>query len=194
MLPAEHPFRDITCEPRGPFAPQIWILGSSTYGAQLAGYFGLPYCFAYFFSDGEGAEEALDAYRRTFQPSAILQKPHCAIVVWGLAAETVEEAEYHYRSRAIQWAVRGRGKFIAMPSPEDALDYPLSEPERARMEAARANALIGPAPEVAARIQALGARLGVDEMVITTGTTSHEARVESYRLFAREFGLQAASG
>src|SRR5579871_2072545 len=83
-LPAEHPFREIICQPQGPTAPEIWILGSSTYGAQLAGFFGLPYCYAHFFTDGEGTEEALDAYRRSFQPSAILSQPHSAIVVAAL--------------------------------------------------------------------------------------------------------------
>jgi luciferase family oxidoreductase group 1 len=188
-LPAEHPFRDIICQPQGPTAPEIWILGSSTYGAQLAGYFGLPYCYAHFFTDGEGTVEALDAYRRTFEPSAILAQPHCAIVVAALAAETLEEAEYWYRSRAVSWAIRGRGKFIAMPSPEEAEAFELTDVERARMAAARKTALIGAAPEVAARCKNLAARLGLDELVITTGATSSAARIKSYELFAREFGL-----
>src|ERR1700733_1607978 len=62
-LPLDHPFRGIQAQPAGPHGPEMWILGSSDYGAQLAAYFGLPYCFAYFFSDGYGAEQALDIYR-----------------------------------------------------------------------------------------------------------------------------------
>ena len=49
----------ITAHPLGPHAPEIWILGSSDYGAQLAAHFGLPYAFAYFFTDGIGAEQAI---------------------------------------------------------------------------------------------------------------------------------------
>jgi luciferase family oxidoreductase group 1 len=188
-LPAEHPFRDIICQPQGPSAPEIWILGSSTFGAQLAGYFGLPYCFAHFFTDGDGTEEALAAYRHSFKPSAILAAPHCAIVVAALAADTVEEAEYWYRSRAVAWAIRGRGKFVALPTPEEAENFALSDVERARMAVARERALIGTAPEVSARLNALGARLGLDELVITTGTSSPQARIRSYELFAREFML-----
>ena len=188
-LPLDHPFREITCEPRGPFNPEIWILGSSSYGAQLAGYFGLPYCYAYFFTDGEGTEEALDAYRRTFQPSEILQKPHCAIVVWALAADTRAEAEYWHRSRAVTWAVRTRGKFIAMPTPEEAEKFELTEMERARLAASQDKALVGAGPELAARLRALGTGLGVDEMVITTGATSHAARVKSYQLLAQELNI-----
>ncbi len=188
-LPVEHPFREIICQPQGPTSAEIWILGSSTYGAQLAGYFGLPYCYAHFFTDGEGTEEALDAYRRSFTPSAILAQPHAAIVVAALAADTLEEAEYWYRSRAVAWALRGRGKFLPLQTPEDAEKVELTEVERARMAAARERAFIGAAPEVTERLRALSARLGLDELVITTGTTTPASRIKSYELFAREFGL-----
>jgi luciferase family oxidoreductase group 1 len=188
-LPAEHPFRNITCQPEGPTAPEIWILGSSNFGAQLAGYFGLPYCFAHFFTDGAGTEEALETYRRSFNPSPVLERPHCAIVVAALAADTVEEAEYWYRSRAVLWAVRNRGKFIALPSPEEAEAFELTELERTQMASARERALIGAAPDVAAKLRQLVARLQLDELVITTGTTSPAARIKSYELFAHEFSL-----
>jgi luciferase family oxidoreductase group 1 len=58
-LPADHPYRHITAHPTGSTSPQLWILGSSAYGAQLAAHFGLPYAFAYLFSEGAGVEEAL---------------------------------------------------------------------------------------------------------------------------------------
>ena len=58
-LPDDHPFRAIHANPRGRTSPEIWILGSSDYGARLAAHFGLPYAFAYFFADGQGVEQAL---------------------------------------------------------------------------------------------------------------------------------------
>ena len=63
-LPPGHPFREIHAHPQGPTSPQIWILGSSDYGAQLAAYLGLPYAYAYFFTDGHGTEQAHALYRR----------------------------------------------------------------------------------------------------------------------------------
>src|SRR4051812_21149387 len=51
-LPDGHPFGAIRANPAGATHPQMWILGSSDYGAQLAAHFGLPYAFAYFFSEG----------------------------------------------------------------------------------------------------------------------------------------------
>ena len=49
------PHQGIHAHPHGPTSPEMWILGSSDYGAQLAAHFGLPYAFAYFFTDGKGA-------------------------------------------------------------------------------------------------------------------------------------------
>src|SRR6201996_677772 len=74
-LPEGHPYRSIAAHPTGTTRPQLWILGSSGYGAQLAAYLGLPYAFAYFFSDGAGVEEALALYRRNFRPSGRLARP-----------------------------------------------------------------------------------------------------------------------
>ena len=58
-----HPFRDIRAQPAGPGEPEVWMLGSSDYGAQVAAHFGLPYCFAHFITGGRGCAEALALYR-----------------------------------------------------------------------------------------------------------------------------------
>jgi alkanesulfonate monooxygenase SsuD/methylene tetrahydromethanopterin reductase-like flavin-dependent oxidoreductase (luciferase family) len=91
-LPEGHPFRAVAAQPEGPTSPEIWILGSSDYGAQLAAHFGLPYAFAYFFSDGQGVDEALALYRKNFRPGARHSKPTATICVWALAADTETEA------------------------------------------------------------------------------------------------------
>src|SRR5690349_15024146 len=82
----------ITAHPHGAHAPEVWILGSSDYGAQLAAHFGLPYAFAYFFTDGQGAAEALSIYRQLYRPSERHPRPQCTVCVWALAADTHEEA------------------------------------------------------------------------------------------------------
>ncbi len=188
-LPVNHPFRVVRAEPLGPHAPEIWVLGSSNYGAQVAAWFGLPYCYAYFFNDGQGAQEALDIYRATYRPSALNPKPHSAITVWAFAAETQSQADYHYQSRAIARLMRDRGHFIALPSPEEAAAFPVSDAERARMAQVQQTALSGAAPDVAARLRALAAETGVDELAITTTAYDTEARKNSYTLLAREFAL-----
>ena len=67
-LPVNHPFRGVYAQPAGPHAPEIWVLGSSNYGAQVAAYFGLPYCFAYFFSDGRRRAAGAGYLPCDFQP------------------------------------------------------------------------------------------------------------------------------
>ena len=59
-----HPFAAVKAFPQGATAPEVWILGSSDYGAQVAALFGLPYCYAWFFSDGAGGERAIELYKQ----------------------------------------------------------------------------------------------------------------------------------
>lgn len=108
----------ITAHPRGPHAPEVWILGSSNYGAQLAAHFGLPYAFAYFFVDGQGAEEALAIYRRLYKPSERHPTPQPTVCVWALVADTHEEACHHALGRE-RWRVdRARGVLGPLQSPD----------------------------------------------------------------------------
>ena len=126
-----HPFRDIRAQPAGPTMPEVWILGSSDYGAQVAAYFGLPFCFAHFIGDGRGAEQALAVYREGYRPRAATPTPHAAVCVWAMAAETQEEAAYLFRSREMWRLNRDRGLFTALMSPEEAAARPYSDGELA---------------------------------------------------------------
>ena len=64
-----HPFRDIIAQPGGPTMPEVWMLGSSDYGPQVAAYFGIPFCFAHFITDGRGVDQAMALYRESYRPS-----------------------------------------------------------------------------------------------------------------------------
>ena len=104
-----HPFAAVKAFPLTTTAPEVWILGSSDYGAQVAALFGLPYCYAWFFSDGAGGERAIDIYKRTYRPSARHPEPRSGLCVWALAAATMEVAQYHFTSRALSRMNRDRG-------------------------------------------------------------------------------------
>jgi luciferase family oxidoreductase group 1 len=69
----------------------VWILGSSTYGAQLAAHLGLPYAFASHFAPGE-MHDAVAIYRDRFRPSARLAAPYVMLGVNVFAADTDAEA------------------------------------------------------------------------------------------------------
>jgi luciferase family oxidoreductase group 1 len=189
-LPDEHPFRHIEAHPRGPTSPELWILGSSDYGARLAAHFGLPYAFAYFFSDGRGVEQALALYRRNYQPSARYPQPIATICVWALAADSEIEAQRLASARELWRVGFEKGERAPLASPEQAAAYPYTEAERAVIRELRAHALVGTADQVAARMRALGERLQLDEIVINTWTFDPAARERSYELLARALALE----
>jgi len=184
-LPPGHPFREIRAHPQGPTTPEIWILGSSDYGAQLAAHFGLPYAYAYFFTDGRGTEEALALYRRNFRPSSRHAQPTATICVWALAADTEVEARRLLMTRE-HWRV-GFEKGLRTPllSPEAAASHPYTEAERSIIQRLRERAIVGTADQVASKLKELAALFGLDEIVINTWTYDPIARHRSYELIAQ---------
>jgi luciferase family oxidoreductase group 1 len=179
----------VIAHPRGAHLPQIWVLGSSDYGAQLAAHFGLPYAFAYFFTDGQGCEQALQLYRTLYKPSERHPTPQATICVWALAAETDAEAQHHALSRE-RWRVdRMRGQLGPLQRPDDIAARGFTADEQAIVDAARSKALVGSAAQVGAQMRALAASLGLDELVVNTWTHDPAVRRRSYALLAREFAL-----
>jgi luciferase family oxidoreductase group 1 len=181
-LRENHPFRRIKASPQSDTVPEMWMLGSSDYGAQVGAHFGLPYAFAWFFTDGQGGEEAIKLYKSLFKPSERHPKPHAGICVWALAAKTEAEAQFQFQSRARFRLLRDRGIFTAIETPEAAGAYTYSDAERARMEHYRSQNFVGTGKDVAARIRALAERLDLQEVAIVTWTADEEVRKESYRL------------
>ena len=181
-----HPFAAVKAYPHTETAPEVWILGSSDYGAQVAALFGLPYCYAWFFSDGAGGERAIELYKRTYRPSARHPKPHCGLCVFALAAPTMEEAQHHLTSRVLSRIRRDRGILGPLLSVEDAAEA-LKAEDQARIERIRRDSFAGTGPEVMARIVELKERVGVDEMAVVTWTHSEEARRQSYAELAKAF-------
>jgi len=172
--------------PNGPTAPEIWILGSSDYGAQVAALFGLPYCYAWFFSDGKGGERAIDLYKRTYRPSARHPTPRCGLCVQALAAPTMEEAQYHLTPRVLSRINRDRGILGPLASPDDAAKV-LQSADQERIAKIRRDSFAGTGPEVMARIVELKERVGVDEMAVVTWTHDEAVRQQSYTELAKAF-------
>jgi luciferase family oxidoreductase group 1 len=192
-LVENHPFRDVRAQPQGPGMPEVWILGSSNYGAQVAAHFGLPYCFAYFFSEGVGAREALDLYRDTYKPSERHPRPHSAICVLAIAAETQAEAARLYVPREVWRAERERGRYVPLPSADEAAAYAFSDSERRRNDVLRGRALFGTPDVVASRLTGIADELGADEVAIVTATHNAVDRQRSYTLLAEAFALGGAA-
>ncbi len=185
----KHPFAAVKCQPQGHTVPEVWVLGSSNYGAQVAAHFGLPYAFAWFFTNGRGGPEALQIYRQHYQPSARWPRPHAGLCVWALCAETREEAEFLYASRARTQLLRERGIWMPIDPPEVALAYPYTDAERVRLAQFRERAMIGTPSEVADQIRALATEQRVDDIAVVTWMYDEAKRRRSYELLAREFGM-----
>src|SRR6476620_2446410 len=158
----------IVAHPRGEHAPEVWILGSSDYGAQLAAHFGLPYAFAYFFTDGQGAEQAVSLYRRLYQPSERHPEPQPTICIWALAAASDEEARHLSLSRD-RWRIdRGRGILGPLQSPDEIARRGFDAVEEQGLASMRARAFVGSAQTVSEGIRRIAAAFDLDEIVINT--------------------------
>jgi len=187
-----HPFRDVMAQPSGPTVPEVWILGSSDYGAQVAAYFGLPFCFAHFITDGRGTEQAFAIYREGYRPSERWPEPHAALCVWAMAADTPGDAARLFRSREMWRLGRDRGVYSALPSPDEAAAYQYTDVELTRIDRLRARAIYGTPDMVGAKLRELASAHGVAEIAMLTTLHDPEARRRSYTLIAREFGLEGA--
>ena len=187
-LPAGHPGHGVFAFPSGPTSPTLWMLGSSDYGAQLAAHLSLPYAFAYFITDGQGVDNALQLYRANFRATPHMPHPQATVCVWALAADTDEEAWHLFESRA-RWRMdRNLGRIGPLLPPAQAVrDYAASE--HMALEQLRANALVGSASTVAKKLRQLAERLQLDELVVITWTHAAEPQARSYELLARECAL-----
>jgi luciferase family oxidoreductase group 1 len=181
-LPANHPFARISAQPDGSTRPVVWILGSSDYGAQLAAYLGLPYCFAHFITEGRGSAEAMALYRQGFRPSAHLAQPQGALAVFALTAATEAEAWRLFQSRALWRLSRDQGVYPPLPSVADAEAYAYSAEERAKIERMRARALVGAPEQVIGKLRDIAAAHGVAEIAVLTPCHDAAARQASFRL------------
>lgn len=194
-LPVNHPFARVSAQPEGPTRPEVWVLGSSDFGAQLAAYFGLPYCFAHFITEGRGSEEAMALYREHFRAHpGRLQAPHGAVAVFALTAGTEAEAFRLFKSRELWRLSRDRGIFPPLPSVEEAEAHDYSEEEKLRLEKMRARAIVGAPEQVVAKLRDVAALHGAAEVAVLTPCHDPLARQSSFRLLAEaNAGMRAAA-
>ncbi len=188
-LPDGGPFAMLQAHPLGDTLPEIWILGSSNFGAQVAAHFGLPYAFAWFFTDGSGAEEALALYHARYRPSERFPAPRAGICVWVLAADSDEEARFHFGSRAKWRLLRDRGIFQPLEPPEVAAAHDYTPEEAARLERWAQKSFVGRPETIVPRLEALAAELQAEEVALVTWTYDEDVRRRSYELLAPALGL-----
>ncbi|MFG1378328.1 LLM class flavin-dependent oxidoreductase [Xanthobacter autotrophicus] len=161
----------------------LWILGSSTYGAQLAAALGLPYAFASHFAPAD-LIPALELYRARFQPSAQLARPYAMAGINVIAAETDEEARHLATTQQMSVADIFRGARGLSQPPIDDIETYWSPMEKAQAARFLSRSVVGRPETVRAGIDAFVAETGVDEVMIVSDVFDHQKRLASYRMIA----------
>lgn len=167
---------DVHATPAATTTPEVWLLGSSDYSAQLAAAQGLPYVFANHFS-GEGLERALDLYRSQFQPSAILDAPRTFLTANVVAAATAAEAEERMLPQARMMArLRGNRPLVALETVEQAAAAEATDQLAAPvLDALRRRWFVGTGTDVRTALAEFAARWGVDEVMISPVAGAYDA-------------------
>lgn len=166
----------------------IWILGSSTDSARLAAAKGLPYAFASHFAPAYFME-AIKIYRENFIPSAQLQEPYVIACVNVVAAETDEEAEYLATSVKQLFMGIVTGKRQLLPPPVDSMEEVWNVFEEEAVMQMLAYSFIGSKEKIKAMMVDFVQKTGINEVMATSHIYDHEAKLNSYRLFAEALKL-----
>ena len=180
--PAE-PKRAVRAVPGAGMSVPIWLLGSSLFSAQLAAVLGLPFAFASHFAP-DHLFDALEIYRREFRPSPDWPRPYSMACIAVFAADTDDEARRLFTSLQQSFVSLRRGQPGPLPPPMRSMDGLWSPAERAMVDHAFREAVVGAPETVRKGIETFLDRTGVDELMVTGAIYDHAARVRSFELIA----------
>jgi luciferase family oxidoreductase group 1 len=161
----------------------VWILGSSTYGAQLAAALGLPYAFASHFAPAQ-MRDAVAIYRRQFRPSARLAAPYAMLGVNIFAADTDAEATLLFSSLQQAFVNLRTGRPGKLPPPVEGFGARLDPRLRAMLDQSLACSIVGSPGMVQDGLRAFADETGADELMVTAQIFDPGARKRSYEILA----------
>ena len=182
LAPAQ-PGQTIRAVPGAGTEVPLWILGSSTFGAQLAAEFGLPYAFASHFAP-DALDIALEIYRARFKPSKQLATPHAMVGVNIIAADSDAEARRLATTQQMSFADLHRGARGLSKPPIDDIEAYWSPLEKAQASRMLACSIVGARDKVRAGMERFIARTGADELMIVSDVFDHAARLRSFEIIA----------
>lgn len=165
----------------------LWILGSSLFGAQLAGILGLPYAFASHFAPA-ALIPALREYRSRFTPSKQLDRSYAAAGVNVFAGETDAEARRLFTSAQQQFTRMVRGTRGRLPPPIDDIETYWTAVEKERASAMLKCSFVGSRETVRAALEQFVEETGVEELIVASAIYDRSARLRSYEILAEELG------
>jgi luciferase family oxidoreductase group 1 len=160
----------------------IWLLGSSTYSAELAAELGLPFAFASHFAP-DLLNHALHIYRSRFRPSAQRARPHAMLGLNVFAAETDARAAHLFTSLQQAFINLRRGRPGKLPAPAAMQDI-WSPMEQAQVDHALVHSIVGSPETIRAGLDRFIAEFAPDELMITAQIHDHAARCRSYEIIS----------
>ena len=177
----------IQAVPGGGLQIPLWILGSSTYGAQLAAMLGLPYAFASHFAP-DALLQALEIYRARFQPSRQLDRPYVMPTINVVAADTDAEARRQFTTIQQAFANIGRGRPALIKPPIDDIETFWSGEEKLRATHMLKYSFVGAPAVVRTGLEEFVAMTRADELMVVSTLHDHAARLRSYQILAEWAG------
>jgi luciferase family oxidoreductase group 1 len=186
-FPDGHPYAQIGAVPHAAEIPPIWLLGSSDYSAHLAGLLGLPFAFAHHFS-GANTLPALHVYRESFRPSAGLSQPYAMVTAQVVCGADDADAERLALPSALSFLRLRQGRPTAVPTIDEAANYPWTDLERRFVADRWANQAIGGVDTVAQQLRDLLKATAADELMITTQVQDEDDRIRSLERARALFG------
>jgi len=167
---------------RGTEVP-LWILGSSTFGAELAATLGLPYAFASHFAP-DSLFAALDIYRKQFQPSKQLDRPYAMVGVNVIAADTDREAQRLFTTVQQSFTNLLRASPGKLQPPIDNIEEYWTPPEKHQASRMLRYSIVGSPETVHRDLENFATQTKADELMIVTHIHDHAARIRSYEILA----------
>jgi len=161
----------------------VWLLGSSTFSAQLAAFLGLPFAFAAHFAPQE-MQAAISVYRERFKPSERLDKPYVMIGLPVIAAASDQEAQFLATTPALKFLQLIRGEPFLLSPPVENMDAVWSADERFLVQTKLAASIVGGPETVARRLSAFLDETQADEIMINSDTYDHAHRLRSYEIIS----------
>jgi luciferase family oxidoreductase group 1 len=161
--------------------PELWMLGSSLFGASLAARLGLPFAFAAHFAP-DHLDAALAVYRRDFQPSAALAAPYVMVAMNVFTAESPSAARLLASSQQQSFVRLRSGTPGQLPPPVAGYTDMLPAAAQAMLAHLAQAAAVGTPDAVRDQIAAFLRRTGADEILLCGATFDPQARIRSLEL------------
>lgn len=200
-FPVGHPYRQVHAVP-GPwqnvenrvsaprYSPDVWILGSSPFSAQLAAKLGRPYAFALQFGDAD-VDAALQIYRENFQPSEFLSEPYALVSLAVVAHDDPDEAYRQALTGAMAMLRMFKRESYSFLPPEEVENYAATLNERQVLDVYTRRFVIGTGADVVASLDQLYERTRANEIMLVSTGYSRATHVRTLELIAQHYNLNA---